>query len=320
MTGTLTVLAPDGAPEIVPGDDLAAVLLETLAAADIALQDGDIVAVTSKVVAKAEGRVVTGDRAAATAAETVHVVARRGETVIVRTRHGLTLAAAGVDASNVPSGTVVLLPEDPDASAGRIRTGIGERSGRTVGVLVTDTAGRAWRRGQNDLAIGAAGLVVAESFLGRTDRFGNVLHVTEPAVADELASAAELAQGKLTGRPFAVLRGRGDLVLPPGEPGPGARALVRPAAEDLFGLGAREAVVRALAGDRSAQPLFGSPASLAEVRAALVAVVGEQAVTRDAQGLRATGEPRVLHCLALALGWEAAPAGPEQVRFTAPAS
>ena len=221
------------------------------------------------MVSKAEGRVRPGEREAAIDEETVRVVARRGPTRIVRTRLGLTMAAAGVDASNVAAGSVVLLPLDPDASARALRAAVHERSGTTVGVIVTDTAGRAWREGQTDIAIGAAGLVVAEDFAGRTDPYGNPLAVTMPAVADELASTAELAQGKLRGRPLAIIRGRDDLVLPIGQDGPGAASLVRPEGGDLFGFGAREAVVRALAGDAADRSPFGAPATEAELEAAL---------------------------------------------------
>ena len=199
----LGVVAPDGVPEVRPGDDLAALLL----AARVDLRDGDVVAVTSKVVSKAEGRVRPGSREEALAGETVRVVARRGPTTIVRTRHGLTMAAAGVDASNVAPGTVVLLPVDPDASARALRGGCAG-TGANVGVVVTDTAGRAWREGQTDIAIGAAGLLVARGLRRPHRRHGNELAVTAPAVADEIAGAAELAQGKLGGRPFAVVRGR----------------------------------------------------------------------------------------------------------------
>ena len=260
----LEVWAPDGLPEVAEGDDLAGLVL---AAHD--LVDGDIVSITSKVVSKAEGRVRPGEREAAIDEETVRVVARRGPTRIVRTRLGLTMAAAGVDASNVASGSVVLLPLDPDASARALRAAVHERAGTTVGVIVTDTAGRAWREGQTDIAIGAAGLVVAEDFAGRTDPYGNPLAVTMPAVADELASTAELAQGKLRGRPLAIIRGRSDLVLPIGEDGPGAASLIRPEGGDLFGFGAREAVVRALAGDAADRSAFGAPATEAELEAAL---------------------------------------------------
>lgn len=261
----LEVWAPDGLPEVAAGDDLAALVL---AAHD--LLDGDVVSITSKVVSKAEGRVRVGEREAAVDEETVRVVARRGPTRIVRTRLGLTMAAAGVDASNVAPGSIALLPLDPDASARTLRAALHQRAGVTVGVIVTDTAGRAWREGQTDIAIGAAGLVVAEDFSGRTDPYGNRLAVTMPAVADELASTAELAQGKLRGRPLAIIRGRSDLVLPLGQDGPGAAALVRPEGGDLFGWGAREAVVRALAGEAADRSPFGTPATEAELEAALV--------------------------------------------------
>ena len=246
----LTVLAPDGVPEIRPGDDLAALLVAALSPVD-----GDVVLVTSKVVSKAEGRSLPGtDRLAAVEAELAEpgarVVARRGPTTIVRTRLGLTLAAAGVDASNVARGSVLLLPLDPDGSARALRRAVAERTGANVGVVVTDTAGRAWRTGQTDIAIGAAGITVLDDHTGRTDGYGNELTVTAPALADELAGAAELAQGKLAGRPFALVRGRADLVLPPGEDGPGAAVLVRVEGEDLFGYAGHE---RALLGSASTE-------------------------------------------------------------------
>ena len=208
-SGGLSVVAPDGVAEVRPGDDLAGLVVAALSPAD-----GDVVLVTSKVVSKAEGRSVAGtDRAAAVEAELAEpgarVVARRGATTIVRTRLGLTMAAAGVDASNVEAGSVLLLPLDPDGTARALRRAVDERTGANVGVVVTDTAGRAWRTGQTDIAIGAAGIVVLDDHAGRTDAYGNELAVTAPALADELAGAAELAQGKLDG---AAVR-----------PGPGAR-------------------------------------------------------------------------------------------------
>ena len=304
---TLTVVAPDGAPEVSVGDDLATLLVGL-----VKLAAGDIVAVTSKVVAKAEGRVRPGDREGALAAETVRVVARRGPTTIVRTRHGLTLAAAGVDASNVPLGHVVLLPEDPDASARALRGRLHDLTGLVVGVLVTDTAGRAWRDGQTDIAIGAAGLRVLESFVGRTDAHGNPLVVTAPAVADELAGAAELVQGKLAGRPFAVLRGRADLVLPADDDGPGATALVRPERADMFGYGSREAVLRALAGQPVDRAGFGAPAEAHEVVAALAALTGTTTrVDGDEVVVQAADERDAwaVGVAAYAHGWETVTAG-----------
>jgi len=298
---TLTILAPDGVPEIRAGDDLAALVVAALAPVD-----GDIVVVTSKVVSKAEGRVVRGaDRAAAVAEELAEpgarLVARRGPTLIVRTRLGLTMAAAGVDASNVERGSVVLLPLDPDGSARALRLAVAEHGGVNVGVVVTDTAGRAWRTGQTDIAIGAAGLLVLDDHLGRTDAHGNELAVTAPALADELAGAAELAQGKLTARPFALVRGRADLVLPVGEAGSGAAALVRVEGEDLFGYGAREAVVRALAGDPADRAPFGAPAPTEEVVEAVTRVLGV-VPTVDGERLTCPPDPR-LAPLVFALGW-----------------
>ena len=312
---TLSVWAPDGAPEIGAGDDLAAVFLGLVGPDGLA--DGDVVVVTSKVVAKAEGQVRKGDRDRAIADETERVVARRGPTTIVRTRHGLTLAAAGVDASNVARGHVVLLPGDPDASARALRRRLHELTGRVVGVVVTDTAGRAWREGQTDIAIGAAGLRVLESFAGRTDSHGNPLAVTAPAVADEIAGAAELAQGKLAGRPFAVVRGRSDLVLPVDNDGPGATALVRGDDTDFFGYGAREAVLRALIGDPVEARVFGAPAAAEELAEALETLVRIRP-TRDGDVLEiATDDAHVswvVRMAAYAHGWEVEAAAPGSVR------
>jgi len=233
----ISVRGVPGIPEIQPGADLAALIAD--AAGD--LRDGDIVAVTSKIVSKAEGRVVQGDREAAIDAETVRVVARRGAARIVETRQGLVLAAAGVDASNTPPGTVVLLPEDPDGSARRLRKALRDRAGATVGVIITDTLGRAWRIGQTDTAIGAAGVRPFVDYRGTEDSFGNSLEVTLDAVADEIAAASDLVQGKATGVPVAVVRGLADLVT--AEDGPGAAALIRPAAEDMFRFGAADVLL-----------------------------------------------------------------------------
>ncbi len=308
----LRVVAPDGAPEVGAGADLAGLL-----ASLVTLADGDLVTVTSKVVAKAEGRVTSRDRDEVVAAETARVVARRGPLTIARTRQGLTLAAAGVDQSHVATGHVVPLPEDPDTSARRLRADLLGRTGANVGVLVTDTAGRAWRTGQTDLAIGAAGVRVLESFVGRHDGHGHELRVTEPAVADEVAGAAELAKGKLGGRPFAVLRGRADLVLPVGEDGPGAAALVRPEAEDLFGLGAREAVVRALVGAVGDRSAYGGVAEHAEVEEAVREVLGPEAL-EGATPLTVRGPHPVVAALAFAHGWTAEVSG--EVSVLRPAS
>ncbi len=227
-------------PEISAGDDLATLLVETAS-----LCDGDIAVVTSKVVSKAEGRTRDADRASVVSDETVRVLARRADSVIAETRHGLVLAAAGVDASNTPLGTVVVLPLDPDASAKSLRERVYSATGHNVAVIITDTLGRAWRNGQIDLAIGCAGLHGLVELRGAHDRHGNELTVTAPAVADEVAAAADLVKGKFSDQPVAVLRGLGELVLAPGSHGPGAAELIRDSALDLFGLGAREAAVAA---------------------------------------------------------------------------
>lgn len=233
------LIAVDGVGEVAAGDDLAALLTR---AAE--LVDGDVVVVTSKIVAKAAGLVTRRSRDEVLAEETDRVVARRGTTAIVRTHHGLTMAAAGIDASNVAEGHVIALPRDPDGDARRLRARLAESAGVTVGVVIADTAGRPWRNGQTDMAIGCAGVVPLSSFAGRTDDHGNTLVVTAPAVADEIAGAAELASGKLGGRPFVIVRGLAPELLS-AEDGPGASALVRAEGQDLFGLGTREAVLEA---------------------------------------------------------------------------
>ncbi|WP_127473380.1 coenzyme F420-0:L-glutamate ligase [Microbacterium sulfonylureivorans] len=252
----LQVWALDGIPEITPGADLVSVIMD---AATGALADGDIVVVTSKIVSKAEGRIVAADdREEAITAETVRVVATRptpngGTTRIVQNRLGMVSAAAGVDASNTPEGTILLLPEDPDLSARLIAAGLRERLGVEIGVLISDTLGRAWRDGQTDHAIGAGGVHVFEDLRGGTDAEGRPLVVTMPCVADELAAAADLVKGKAARRPVAVVRGRADLV---GSLDlPGARSIVRPLERDMFRLGADEAYAEGFAaGAASAQP------------------------------------------------------------------
>ncbi|MBO0823830.1 MAG: coenzyme F420-0:L-glutamate ligase, partial [Actinobacteria bacterium] len=202
----VTVLPVPGLPEIIAGADLAAMVADA-ARAGPGLADGDIVVITSKIVSKAENRVIGGDRQEAIRAETVRVVARRGQTTISQTRHGLVMAAAGVDESNTPPGTLVLLPLDPDRSAEALRKTIGSRTGARVGVLITDTMGRPWRAGQTDTAIGAAGVTPVRDHRGQPDSFGNVLEVTAMAVADEIAAAADLVKQKTAGIPVAIVRG-----------------------------------------------------------------------------------------------------------------
>jgi coenzyme F420-0:L-glutamate ligase / coenzyme F420-1:gamma-L-glutamate ligase len=249
MTG-LSISAVTGLPEVTPGADVAA-LVE---AAGPDLRDGDILVITSKVISKAEGRLVRADREQAIDAETVRLVARRGQTRIVQTRHGLVLAAAGVDNSNTPPGTVALLPEDPDASARRLRKDLAGRLGVRIAVIITDTLGRPWRTGQADVAIGAAGLVPVQDHRGQADSFGNLLEVTVAAVADEIAAAADLVKGKTDGIPAAVVRGLGGLVT--ADDGPGAAALIRPADEDMFPFGSADVpAARRTVREFSAQPV-----------------------------------------------------------------
>jgi coenzyme F420-0:L-glutamate ligase/coenzyme F420-1:gamma-L-glutamate ligase len=249
----LTVWAPAGMPEVRPGDDLARLVGDALAAAG-GVVDGDVVTVTSKVVSKAEGRVVAAaDREAAITEQTVRTVATRRRPGapplrIVENPQGLVMAAAGVDASNTPDGTVLLLPVDPDASARALRAALVARFGVRLAVVVTDTAGRAWREGLVDIAIGAAGLTVLEDLRGSVDAHGRPLSVTVTAVADEVAAASELVRGKTAGRPVAVVRGLARYVTD--DDGPGARALVRPAEADLFREGSDEAYARGLADGR----------------------------------------------------------------------
>jgi len=227
-----------GLPEVRPGDDLARLLLEAVRAAGLELADGDVLAVTSKVVAKAEGRLVAlpadpagRERALreAVAAETVRVVARRDRLVIAETRQGLVGANALVDASNAGGDALVLLPRDPDASAARLRAAVEALDGHDVAVVVTDTLGRPWRLGQTDVAVGLAGMGALEDWRGRPDGDGRLLEATEVAVADEVAAAADLVKGKASRVPAALLRG---VRRPKGDGS--ARDLVRPPADDLF--------------------------------------------------------------------------------------
>ena len=259
----ITVRGVAGLPEVSAGDDLGALIAD--AAGD--LRDGDIVVVTSKIVSKAEGRTVRQDREAAIDAETVRVVARRGDARIVETRHGLVMAAAGVDASNTPAGTVVLLPEDPDESARRLRKALRDRPGARVGVVVTDTLGRAWRVGQTDTAIGAAGIAPMIDYRGTQDSFGNSLEVTLAAVADEIAAAGDLVKRKASGVPVAVVRGLADLVTD--EDGPGAATLIRNSAEDMFRYGGSEVVLAR----RTVRDFTGEAVSPDAVRRAVAAAL-----------------------------------------------
>ncbi|MDP9119163.1 MAG: coenzyme F420-0:L-glutamate ligase, partial [Actinomycetota bacterium] len=229
---TLELIPLEGLPEVEPGDDLAALLEPSLVAN--AASDGDVVAVTQKIVSKAEGRMVPGeDRGAWVERETVDVVARRGDLVITRTRHGFVCANAGVDASNVREGFLTLLPEDPDASAERLQKELSARLGLSrLGVVITDTFGRPWREGVVDVAIGCAGLPPLVDLRGTGDDHGKELETTVVALADAVAAASGLVMTKTARVPAALVRGLG-AATGDAPPGP-ASALVRRPEDDLF--------------------------------------------------------------------------------------
>ncbi|MGY0234552.1 coenzyme F420-0:L-glutamate ligase [Longispora urticae] len=290
--GVLTVLPVAGIGDVAPGDDLAALI----AGAAPWLADGDILIVTSKIVSKAEGRLVDVPaegpareeaKAAILAAETARTVAVRGKVKIVQTHHGYVMNNAGIDESNVDPTRMVLLPVDPDASARALRAALADR-GLDVGVVVTDTMGRPWRDGLVDFAIGAAGVHPLRDHRGETDAYGNDLFVTRMAVVDELAAAGELVKGKIDQVPVAVVRG----LVPTGRPadgsggpddgasrqpggsgladGPGvAETLVRDAASDLFSLGTAEARRTAVSGRRSTRAFDKEPVPDELIRAAV---------------------------------------------------
>ena len=244
-----TVWGVPGMPEVAAGDDLVALIAAAIAGStaedpDAALRNGDILVITSKIVSKAEGmQVPVADRDRAIAQDTVRVVAERvhpgGVTQIVETRHGLIMAAAGIDTSNVPDGLALRLPEDPDRSARALCRGLREHSGLDLGIIITDTLGRPWRVGQTDVAIGAAGIAVTDDLRGGVDANGRPLNVTITVLADELAGAADLVKGKASGIPVAVVRGLGRLIA--AMDAPGARTLVRSVDEDMFRFGSAEA-------------------------------------------------------------------------------
>ncbi|MBF6411821.1 coenzyme F420-0:L-glutamate ligase [Nocardia cyriacigeorgica] len=271
--GELRLLPITGLPEFRPGDDLA----EHIAANAPWLADGDVLVVTSKIVAKAEGRIVAAPldpeerdtvRRVLVDQEAVRVLARKGRTLITENRLGIVQAASGVDGSNVEQGELVLLPVDPDASAKALRSALAERLGVEVAVVITDTMGRAWRNGQIDAAIGASGLRVLHDYAGAVDGQGNELHVTQVAIADELAAAADLVKGKLGGVPVAVVRG-----LPITDDASSAADLVRRGTDDLFWLGTAEAIelgrAQAVLLRRSVREFAADPVDPQRVRAAV---------------------------------------------------
>ncbi len=282
---SIEIIAVEGVGEVESGTDLA-----DLVVTHGSPRDGDVVVITSKIVSKALGLATTAPRDDVIAASTDRVVASRGATRIVRTHQGLTLAAAGVDASNVAAGVVLPLPPDPDGVAREIRKGIRDRAGTRVAVVISDTAGRAWRVGQTDIAIGCAGLAPLESFVGRDDAYGNSLIVTEPAVADEVAGAAELATGKLGQRPIAIIRGLDPRLLLDDD-GPGAAALIRDEGGDMFGLGARDAVIAALDGRRVRGFSDLADEEVAQLDLIALAVPGDLAVERREDGYVISATP-----------------------------
>lgn len=318
MTG-YEVLAVTGIGEVRPGDDLAAIIT----AAAPWLADGDVLVVTSKIVSKAEGRLVdvplagperVAAREAVLAAETARPVARRGPIRIVQTQHGLVMASAGIDESNVDSSRLVLLPADPDASARALRAALRERFALDVAVVVTDTMGRPWRLGLTDVAIGAAGIDAVTDYRGTLDPYGNELQLTQMAVIDELAGAAELVKGKSEQVPVAVVRGvaaRRD-----GSDGAGATVLVRDAESDLFSLGTAEAKA---AGLRDAAELPDATA-FAEGPVALAAVpfprIGEEPLRDKLKALLPANTAEILTPFAPAGdAWSVARAGAEVQRL-----
>lgn len=296
------VVALPGLPEFHPGDDLGAAVVAACAAAGVHLADTDVLVIASKVVAKVENRFVPAEhREAALAAETVRQVAARwlpdaGRAArVVQTRSGPVLVAAGIDSSDVPTGPdgedrVLLLPAEPDGSARRLRAGIERLAGVRPAVLITDTAGRPWRQGVADFALGAAGLMVLDDRRGTLDRDGRVMNVTVRALADELAAVGDLAKDKAAGTPVAIIRGLGHLVTD--DDGPGALGLVRFGPTDWFALGSDEAVRAALglrqgpgADDVTPVPLepFSGTVTTAAVTTALVVATAGPRWPDDAQ-------------------------------------
>ena len=287
-----------GMPEVRPGDDLASLVLDAVSANGMALCDGDLLVVSSKVASKALGLTApAGDRAAAVLGQARRVVAERdtplGVTRVVESVAGPVMAAAGVDASNTGADDVVLLlPQDPDAVARDLREAILRRTpGVTVGVVLSDTAGRPWRVGQTDFALGSAGVRLVDDLRGGHDADGRPLSVTERCVGDEIAAAADLVKGKASGVPVALVRGLAAAVTP-GNLAPGARSLVRTGPSDWFGSGRVEAV-RAALGVEAGTDLaaeVGIPSALPEPTAVRLERAGRVALL-DVGGVTASAGP-----------------------------
>jgi coenzyme F420-0:L-glutamate ligase / coenzyme F420-1:gamma-L-glutamate ligase len=260
---TVEVIPVRGIPEVGPEDDISQLILDALGPTE--LRDGDIVAVTQKIVSKSEGRVVPDEGKERTILrETRRIVARRGNMLIAETSHGFVCANAGVDQSNVPEGFLSLLPEDPDASARGIRAGLRDLTGRDVGVVITDTFGRPWRRGVVNVAIGCDGLPALVDLRGTKDMHGRELESTVVAFADEVAAASGLVMGKDEGVPVAVVRGL-RTESPPGA----AREIARPRDEDLF----RESPLVSISARRSIREFGSGPVPRDALREAVAAAL-----------------------------------------------
>lgn len=233
---SLSLTPIHGIPEVRKGDVLATFIADAADAQETPLRHGDCLVVTQKVVSKVEGRVVAIDpddrqaRRRLVESESVRVLRRRGDSLIVETKHGFVCAAAGVDISNIDKGYAALLPVDSDKSAKRIRDGLRATRAVEVGVVISDTFGRAWRRGQTDVAIGVSGIAAMLDLRGTTDMQGRELLVTEIAIADEIAGAAELVMGKSAGVPVAIVRG----LDPAWFHESSVRELIRDPADDMF--------------------------------------------------------------------------------------
>jgi coenzyme F420-0:L-glutamate ligase / coenzyme F420-1:gamma-L-glutamate ligase len=232
----LTIVPIGGIGEVRPGDELAELIIEAATAQQTPIANGDCLVVTQKIVSKAENRLVPLDpldldaRRRLVESESVRIVRRRGDLTISETAHGFVCANAGVDLSNVEAGWAALLPVDADRSAKHVRDALRARAGVEVGVVVSDTFGRPWRQGLTDVAIGVSGIAALIDLRDTTDALGRVLQVTEVAIADEIASAAELVMGKATGVPVAIVRGLDASWFGEGS----VRQLIRPPGEDLF--------------------------------------------------------------------------------------